>query len=374
MKKYVIKAQTIMYVHVGAGEENEIDPLGYVIKEDESGKPVFYRINLNHLMKIDPAWAQEFIKAIEDEKSIGRLRNFLKERFNPQEKETWFHRAAVSKRVYETYEKKIKDLKPSNQLIIRCMPSINGRVYIPGSSIKGAMRTAFLDWRAKKYDKNNRGYQVLNQVVANKLQKESKTKESKAKIVEEELLNYKKIEDDPFKSIKVEDVFLPPDSTEIIEVMNVREKKEPLSLDMFVEAVKPDVKFNINIGYEDTIAVNSDNLKKINLTIEDLLKACGEYFLYAIDEEQKKHYPEYSPADYKVQDALIFMYDENNKLKPDHYLLRVGRFSHLESMTYNHRGEGCLCEPHHKNKKDWGKSRNLVDGKYPLGVIGLVYP
>ncbi|MCX7727528.1 MAG: type III-A CRISPR-associated RAMP protein Csm5, partial [Chitinispirillaceae bacterium] len=373
MKKYNIKAETIMYVHVGAGEENCVDPLEYVIKEDKSGKPWFYRINLNSLLKKDANWAKEFIKAIENEKTIGKLRTILRERFNPDEKDTWIHKAAVSKSVWETYKSKIGILNPSNQLFIRCMPFINGRVYIPGSSIKGALRTAFLDRKAYFYksDDGQNGYEALNRDIIEEIKRERK-QEDKATLIEKKLLNYKRIEEDPFKAIKVEDAFLPPDSTEIVEVKNVREEdKKVLSLDIFVEAVKPKVNFEITIGYEDKVAVDKNNLGKIALTIEKLLNASKEYFLDAIANEQENHYPQDSLADQKVQDVLMFVYDENNEIIPNKYIIRVGRFSHLESITYNHRGKGKLCEP--KHKKGWGKSRNLVDGKYPLGAVSYTH-
>ena len=44
-------------------------------------------------------------------------------------------------------------------------------------------------------------------------------------------------------------------------------------------------------------------------------------------------------------------------------LLRIGRFSHLESMTFS----GKLRQPQHE--KGWGKTRNLIDGEIPLGMV-----
>jgi hypothetical protein len=55
-------------------------------------------------------------------------------------------------------------------------------------------------------------------------------------------------------------------------------------------------------------------------------------------------------------------------------VIRIGRFSHLESMTFNDialRKPRPPRDPRTREPKPWGTTRNLVDGVIPLGMMKL---
>lgn len=366
-KKYLVNAVAKWHVHVGGGDENKLDPLGYVVKETE-GKSWFYRIDIGAMMSADRTFAEAFTKITEQQDAIGRLRRLIFDAFDPEKKSTWFHRASVSKSFLITYLEKVNDLRVNNQLLVQCLPFAAGKTYIPGSSIKGAVRTAVLDKLAC-----NKNYNSVFKEVSNF------DARSRGKETEKYLLCYNDIKYDPFKALKISDAKLPDDSTMIVEVKNVPQNDDPISLDMFVEVIKPGTAFQFQISIEDEYGMNGINLKKLEFTFDDIMEKCRDYYLDAINDEAQKFYKEDSNADIQVQNAMSTVYDDDDKLIPGVSIMRVGRFSHLESMTYNDRGEGKLCQPKppfdpktHK-QRSWGGTRNLVDGKYPLGVITMTY-
>jgi CRISPR-associated protein Csm5 len=369
LNKYTINATAGLHVHVGGGDEHKLDPLGYVVKESE-GKHWFYRIDVGAMMAHDNSFANTFVKYTEQQNSVGRLRALILEAFNPDKRDTWVHRAAVLNSFYLTYKSKVTDVQLNNQLLVQCMPMSAGKVYLPGSSIKGAIRTAILDRLAEK-NKYDTVTANVEKIIAEK--RNARFNEE----VEKYLLDYHQMQDDPFKALKISDVYLPPDSTVIVEVKNVPLKGEPLSLDMFVEAIKPGTEFQVSIKIEDEAGLNNRNIGKYFLTVDKLLNTCRVFYYNALHEEMDKFYDEDSNAYNCVADVLNAINDEEGNFIPGMSLLRIGRYSHLESMSFNDRGDGKLCQPSPpkdpktREPKPWGTTRNLVDGKYPLGALIL---
>lgn len=369
LKKITLNATAGLHIHVGGGDEHKLDPLGYVVKECD-GKPWFYRIDAGAMMSQDRTFADTFVKYTEQQNSIGRLRALIHEAFDPDKKDTWFHRSSVSKSFYETYKSKVTDMQIKNQLLVQCMPITMGNVYVPGSSIKGAMRTAVLDRLAGK---NN--YETVNEAARKRLSENKRAKFSE--VVEKHLLNYEMVQDDPFKALRISDAYLPDDSTVIVEVKNVLRNGKSLSMDMFIEAIKPGTKFQFSMAIEDTAGLKGRNIGNYYLTHDKLLKTCRNFYYNVFVDEVEKFYTVGSPSSDSILDILDEIYDENEEFIPGMYLLRLGRFSHLESMSYNDRGEGKLCEPsppidpRTKKNKPYSTTRNLVDGKYPLGALVL---
>lgn len=367
-RRYKIEASAAWHVHVGGGDEHKLDPLSYVVKESvKDGKPYFYRIDVGEMMKNDSSFADSFIRIVERDDSIHDLRKMIYDNFNPEMKKTWFHRAEVSDGFWEKYKKNVDDLSLNNQLLVHCMPLTAGRVYIPGSSIKGAIRTAVLDRLALK-----NGYENTVKEV-NRLP--GGYGKERANIIEKHLLNYSEIQGDPFKAVKVTDAFIPADSTMITEVKNIPKNKNQCknkyesTLQNFVEMVKPGTEFEFNISIEDKAGMKGVDIKKYYLTIEEIMAKCFTYYKSVIEYERNKYYKDNKSANKRSLEALAKISGGDDKVLPGYSLIRLGRFSHLESITYNNRGKGKLCQPPQK----YGTTRNLVDSEYPCGAVIMKY-
>jgi CRISPR-associated protein Csm5 len=368
VKSLDIKAKAFMPVHVGGGEDHKLDPLGYVVKGDW-----FYRINISYMLEADKTFSQIFVKTVENKNAISRLRKVIADAFNPEDSKMWIHRAKVSASFKEAYIKNFDDLNLKNQLLVQCFPLTGNRAYLPGSSIKGAIRTAVLDSLS-----DGKEDEILAK-AENRIHN-PKERYKLGEYVEKIILKYEKVQDDPFKGIKLSDAVLPPDSTMIVKVINCGKDtigKKDNGVPMFVEALTEKTEFEFRLITDDNLVLNQNNPK---IDAYSVLQKCAEYYTDAFSSEETNFYKIGTKASNLVQDIIYEVLDDKDEKKKGISVLRVGRFSHLESMTYSHRPANneddikkFLCQPKGRNGK-WGTTRNLVDGKIPMGGIVLYYP
>ncbi len=365
-----IKAKAFMPVHVGGGEDHKLDPLDYVVKENW-----FYRINISNMLKSDKTFSDLFVKTVEDRFAIGRLRRIIADAFNPENADMWIHRAKVSASFKEAYIKNLDDLRLNNQLLVQCFPLTGNRAYLPGSSIKGSIRTAVLDSLS-----DGKEDEILAK-AENRIHN-PKERYKLGEYVEKIILKYGKVQDDPFKGIKLSDAILPPDSTMIVKVVNcgketIGKNKSGEGVPMFVEAITEKTEFEFRLITDDRFLSFGNNLKP---DANWVLQKCSDYYTCAFSSEEEDFYKIGTTASNLIQDLIYEVLDDKDEKKKGISALRVGRFSHLESMTYSHRPANYeedkrkyLCQPEVKKGK-WGTTRNLVDGKIPMGGIVLYYP
>jgi len=86
--------------------------------------------------------------------------------------------------------------------------------------------------------------------------------------------------------------------------------------------------------------------------------ACNRFYREKLEMEHRKFYRNSSLE--RFSKALIDMVMEKNA-----FLLRVGRFSGVESVTLDE-----YRNPKTPGKKGkWGTSRNVAEGMYPMGWV-----
>ena len=96
------------------------------------------------MLEFDKTFSDLFVKTVEDRFAIGRLRRIIADAFNPKIVTCGF----IGQKyllLSKAYIENLDDLKINNQLLVQCFPLTGNRAYLPGSSIKGAIRTAVLD-------------------------------------------------------------------------------------------------------------------------------------------------------------------------------------------------------------------------------------
>jgi len=237
--------------------------------------------------------------------------------------------------------------------------SIDQRPYIPGSSLKGALRTAYLNLMESEKKLSQRG------------------KERNAKKLEKQLMEYDGIPSDPFRMVKVSD-FTPVSETRTRIVYGVNEKKKQTDRDarglpLIFEVVPPGSDF---VG---TIAVDSpphgSDIRK-HVSIEKLLSSTVFY-----TKEKRRE-------DKELSDIGIVTNSDNSWFQgqKNSFLVRVGRHSGAESVTIEgHRDifiMGKRGEKKHRNHATtlWlaSEKRKPQSNKYlsPFGwaVIAQINP
>ena len=191
-KKYKVKLIPLTDIHIGSGKE--IEAYEYTVKDR-----YFYRIDMSAMFdKLNDSEKENFHKILQ-ESNFFNIRSWIYDNY----KENWgyIYKEKVSSKFEEYYKDKLKDeSKENSQLSISEFIGYESKKYIPGSTIKGALRTAFIH---SYFLENEKKY---------KLEK----KENEAKIMEANILNAEKIDKnqnitdlepkkDPFKTVKIFD-------------------------------------------------------------------------------------------------------------------------------------------------------------------------
>lgn len=178
---------------------------------------------------------------------------------------------------------------------------VDDRPYLPGSSVKGALRTGY-----------------LNEVCQGR-----KTGKS-GKDIEKHLLNYSRIEDDPFGKVRVSDFQPVGDApTLIVYAVNNKKKisdKEARGPYQILEVIQPGAVFQGII--EVTDAAVSPHIKQ-PVQLEQLLSGAVGFYLKEFQREAGEL------ATIQVSPPVVKTPDQGGNTLP----LRIGRHSGAESVT-----------------------------------------
>ena len=138
--RYKVKVQTLTNIHVGTG--NEIDPYNYVLRE-ENGEKEFLRIDFFKFMKGLNEEELDYLLKILDGDNTDLVNDFLGKHLVKNERSI-LYKAKIGRNFYENVK-----------LLEMTRDPLSQNPYIPGSSIKGAIRTAvYARWYEKTKDRS----------------------------------------------------------------------------------------------------------------------------------------------------------------------------------------------------------------------------
>ena len=172
-KKYNVKLIPLTDIHIGSGKE--IEAYEYTIKDG-----YFYKIDMSEMFdKLNDSEKENFHKILQ-ESNFFNIRSWIYN--NYREEWGYIYKERVSSDFEKYYKEKIDDRSQDNsQLSISEFIGYDNKKYIPGSSIKGALRTAFI---YSYFLENRKKYQI-------------KKNRNEAQIMEANILNAEKILDYP---------------------------------------------------------------------------------------------------------------------------------------------------------------------------------
>jgi len=327
-------------VHVGAGQE--LDPFSYVMKDKN-----LLLFDLLKWIELFPN-KEELYKKMDSDDFIA-LRSYIAENFDDD--------SAVldtipieSPEVIENYRKAVFDKASQNQALINFMTrnEINRIPYIPGSSIKGAIRTAIANRFVKPVGITSKDF-------------------FKAKYDQK---IFGSPTDDPMKNLKVADVSLDKFGSVIYEARE-HSFKENLTPKGAYEAAVSLIQDQKQIVYPLHFSIKPFDLKGKTIDLKFVVEALYQFYLPKFKEEFSKFY---SKANAKpIQRAIAPMCMEAANLKSNESLIRVGHFSHIECITFDE-----VRQPKTRKGKDgkplpWGITRTLANGIYPFGWAKLEF-
>ena len=354
MESHKFKIKFITPVHIGDGEE--IDSLNYIVE-----KNYFYRINLEKfIFELNDNSKKDFMNLI-DKKNMVELRAYIKANcdFNKYS----VYKARLSVGFKEKYKKGFNSIK--NNLAVNSFIKTGSMVpFIPGSSLKGSVRTAVLNYLLEKNRNEISKIDFFN-ITDNR---GNRIKGSKAKIIESAILgmplNHFEPKFDPFRFLYISDYSLEKNNFYI-------GKASSKSWNMFYE-VPLNIKDESLNSYGE-LTLSNERAEKLNtynnnfrsikkVTDFDLIKKACKWFYEKIAlEEYDKFYK--TSQDYNNEYDRINR--EFNNLKDNEIILRCGKNSQFESMT--------LVGFENLKPKKFGKSRNIFENGLPMGWLKLIF-
>ena len=215
-------------------------------------------------------------------------------------------RAQVAFSIAKTYN----EMKTDNRFYIERQISdpVTGLPYIPGSSIKGAIRTALMSAKNEQKHSGNDSYQ-------------------KGTDVEKKLYGYKNPTEDPFKALKLCDALAENDFiTNVCTADNVKRRVNKLiqnkGVSPFMEVIP------IGTGFRSSLSLSlNKNPHFTETTMEEIKEACNSFYTEILSEQEK-----YQTS---VHDIPTKFFDDIKCAcnKRNAFLLCLGKHGGAESKT-----------------------------------------
>lgn len=337
-----VKLHLLSPVHIGTGEE--LDPFSYVIKD-------------NYLHFVDTGrWAAETPEAAFLEKTVtsdgfAAVRSLIARKVDVSRYS--LGRIVVrSKNLLDTYRHSIERQDARNQVLVSPLPrgAADKRAYIPGSSLKGAVRTALANAfvpAAGVSPEDTRRRPDYNEKI------------------------FGTIRQDPLRHLKFRDVTLPSDGTVIFEAREFSRNpdKRPTPKGYY-EAASGAMDAGKPVIYETTISLTPFPLHGKTVDRAFLIEALNAFYRPKFSEEREKFYAcQHGQAVWRATAPLAKRLET---LKPQEALVRVGHFSHVECVTLDgiRRPETRFVR---NRRLPWGTTRTLAEGLYPFGWVILEF-
>ena len=342
--------QTISPVHIGCDEFYE--PTGFVLNENARQMIVFDP--LSFISQMEDADKAEFAQIC----AKGTIASIL-EIYKFMQSKTADGRAIDVCLDFLEHYKQTLSLPMRSQREIQqnlnnfaiprtAFRSVDQRPYIPGSAVKGALRTAYLNLmeREKKLSAKGKGRNARN--------------------LEQRLMEYDGIPTDPFRMVKVSD-FMPVGETRTRIVYGVNKKKETTDRDarglpLIFEVIPPGSVFMGTIAVDSSLP--GSGIRK-SVSMEKLLDSTTLFYANEKEREEKEL------ANIGVEVIL----DDGRLRDQEHsFFVRVGRHSGAESVTIEGYRDIFIMGKRGEKKKHLNHATTLwlvSDARKPVSMKSL---
>ena len=249
---------------------------------------------------------------------------------------------------------------------------------IPGSSLKGSIRTAILN--SILYNISNEKYDKLKDDFQEIRNDKDKPK-FESKLQRALLGSYSDAKNDPFRAIQIADCSFSAKNSQIVgELYNVslnqqNKKIERLKIQILAEVIKGNL-MGTSEKTETTLLIDSDLLKTNQIakkiSAEEIVKSCNEFFEEQFYHEFNKFYEDAIDNSCSLINKLDEIITDIKNKNDNSFIIRVGRWSQVEFVTFgsDFRSPKTSKDKKTGKPKGWGGTRTLFDynGQYlPMG-------
>ena len=379
-ERYKLTIEPLTPVHIGTGVE--LTPLDYKVTSKlgtiDFKKNMYFKFSSDKILKrmIESGDSQKLAKFEEAsvKGNMKELQSFFQQ--NLTSVEDLDYPCEVTNGFVKRYsENQGKDPYDNASKVYQMYrPEGLKTPVIPGSSLKGSIRTAVLN--SILYDISDEKYNVLKDEF-NKV-KDPKTFETK---LQKALLgSYSDAKNDPFRAVQIADCSFSAKNSQLVgELYNVslnqqNKKIEHLKIQILAEVIKGNL-MGTSEKAETILLLDSDLLKTNQITkkisAEEIAKSCNNFFKTQFDNEFEKFYELCESTNCSKLDELDKQISNIVNANDNSFVIRVGRWSQVEFVTF---GSDFRTPKTPKGKdgkpKGWGGTRTLFDynGQYlPMG-------
>ncbi|WP_298068392.1 RAMP superfamily CRISPR-associated protein [uncultured Mailhella sp.] len=354
---FPFRLEVLTPVFIGSGDD--LSPLEYVLREEKNGWRL-HSIDLQSwLMEHAADTAVQNIIASGD---LNRIYRMLDEKVDTGRFSVFSSRiddpslAEELKRAYTGNQTRQSGQKGKTGEVRAALRNpADGCLYIPGSSLKGAISTPLINW--------------LDKPGASSLRSDME-KDPKRGVTNRLREMFGSIGEHAMQALKVSDVSASPSAGAVVRALE--RSKTP------GKQGTPKPPCEIILPGEDALwgRLFMDCPKKAVITLPDgqsvpfreLVRLCNAFYTKRFTEELEKFYK--LPHFKDVHAALQPVVSRVQALDENSMLLRVGHYSHVESVTvennkpFTRMGKNGTPMP-------WGTTRTLAGGKLPFGWIIL---
>lgn len=379
---YKLTLEPLTGIHIGTGEK--LTPLDYHIIETSNKIKKYVkfssdRILANLVQSSNKKQLDEFYnisKISKDEiDEMKRLRKFFQHKITSEVIDYPCDLTSEFFRLYEQNSKK-SPLENAAEVIQMYRPAGSKTPVIPGSSIKGAIRTAILnDLLSATQEEEPESYDKYRQ----EYEKYKKEKKEFNPVLQGKLLNFSDPTNDPFRCVSFADATFPVRGSQLVgclknisvETNNSSYRKGQLKaidkLQIQAEIIPGTLLSKNSLTATSILTLNPTLLSKIEepITIDTLRGACRRFYASEFNLEYDKFYAEAFENEKFIKGLKAEIKKYNEKVEePNTFIIRLGRWSQIEYVTF----EENFRSPIHKNGAGGTRTVFNYRGQYaPMG-------
>lgn len=367
-KHYKLTVEPITCVHIGTGEI--LTPLEYKLHTLQNGKTIYLAYSTDSILRRiakDEKKAGEFYR-ISDAGNMNALAQFFNTNVCKEDRTAICDTTREFSRNFAVNAKK-DPLENAREVFQMYRNGLNP--VIPGSSLKGSIRTAVLNMKMhnlsdRKYDEF---YDDFSAIENEKAKARYEDKLQKA------LLTYSDAKNDPFRAVEIGDCKFDGNGIELVGVLkNVKmrssgEVEEHNSSQIQAEVLKGSL-MNEKVLGTGKIRLNGSICEQINeiISMKDIIESCNYFFL----REFEKEYDTFYKNDVEHCDLIFEMRKELQDIKKseNQFIVRIGRWSQVEFVTFEQNFRNPETPKIRGKQMPYGTTRTVFnyDGQYlPLG-------
>ncbi len=336
MTVYRFTATPLTPIHIGTGDT--LAPEDYLLRDDQ-----LIRFNRSAVVRDMSTQVRHELESALDRNQFDRAQEIIRGACNPARHS--LGRIGISDQSRDALQTLVAH--PDSPVRSREVhPFVRnahtGCPYIPGSSLKGAIRTALVNHFTQQH-RTGIGQAVARADVRRR-----------AQTLETEALNFefRHLESDPMRLFKVADAALPDGCTRIDRALQYQRGKGFAEIQMHFErllsrADGETISFEVELELDDRALADPrvQTLIGRQFAFDDLRKACNTFYTGRLLAEHQRFFADDALPELrygaqglvKLQPGKILI---ARSLRESGMLLRIGRFSHFESLSVDGLREG----------------------------------